>query len=134
MVESRVCLNDPLYVTTAGDMSMLTEYGRLHVDECCLKFAVVADVRHKEWAQYFTDGLMYRTDELAVRFYFVRKEEMGGKVWSPLGNPYNASGSDDKKKNSTVSHTTQVDEPNSDDDIANITVHHIMKVRKNYTN
>lgn len=64
VVESHVCLNDPLYIKNLGDMPMLTEYARLHLDECCLKFDKVLNDPDKEWD--IEEGVMYREKFLPI--------------------------------------------------------------------
>lgn len=67
VAESHVCLNDPRYVFgLGGGMPMLTEYARLHVDECCLKFAVVWDGKNAELEYYLSAGVLYREEFLPV--------------------------------------------------------------------
>lgn len=73
VVESHVCLNDPLYVLGMGSMPMLTEYARLHVDECCLKFQVEFPERY---GTPIGDGVLFREEhtlELAFKTRFIEK-------------------------------------------------------------
>lgn len=67
VVESHVCLNDPSYVFgLGGDMPMLTEYARLHVDECCLKFAAVRDDKSMKWETLYSMGVLYREEYMPI--------------------------------------------------------------------
>ena len=73
VVESHVCLNDPRFVLGVGAASMLTEYARLHVDECCLKFEVVASRNN---IPFLLDSVLFREEsytKLSIELHLVRK-------------------------------------------------------------
>ena len=43
-VDSHVCLNRPQYIERGDDgIPVMTEYARLHMDECCLAFTLRDD-------------------------------------------------------------------------------------------
>ena len=113
VVESHVCLNDPRYVFgLGGGMPMLTEYARLHVDECCLKFAAVWGGTKDEWKSLNLDVVMCRIDALQVRLRLVEKAISSPtrkgeteKVWSPLKGAY--SGAETETKDNIVNIMTK---------------------------
>lgn len=60
-VDAHVCLNHPKYVTRNKEGSpTLTEYGRLHVDECCLTFDLKLVHANKYGEQFYKECVLYR--------------------------------------------------------------------------
>lgn len=68
-VESHLCLNDPKYITTDDDGEpCLTNYGRLHLDECCVAFNLKIKTTNKYGEKYYTDCVLYRDTDLGLVF------------------------------------------------------------------
>mgnify|MGYP004524435951 CR=1 FL=1 len=72
-VDSHFCLNAPKYIKYDNNgNARMTEYGRLHIDECCIAFElkVVSDNKYGE--RYFTECALFRDVdsglELSVKF------------------------------------------------------------------
>ncbi|ARD98506.1 MULTISPECIES: ImmA/IrrE family metallo-endopeptidase [Lactococcus] len=78
-VDSHFCLNDPKYLQTNkfGRLE-LTEYARLHIEECCLIFELV--VQDKKASTCF-DEVLYRDVNQEIRFeaHFINKKNMDEK-------------------------------------------------------
>lgn len=78
-VDSHFCLNDPKYLQTNkfGRLE-LTEYARLHMDECCLIFELV--VQDKKTNTCF-DEVLYRDANQEIRFeaHFINKKNVDEK-------------------------------------------------------
>lgn len=98
VAESHVYLNDPRYVFgLGGGMPMLTEYARLHVDECCLKFAVVASLDN---IPYLLDGALFREEsytELSIKLRLVQESIDGSNKKRPY-TYYNEMERDERKQ------------------------------------
>ncbi len=68
-VDSHFCLNDPKYITNdeAGHIIM-TEYARLHIDECCLAFDLKVKSKNKYGEQYYKECVLYRDVNSGIEF------------------------------------------------------------------
>lgn len=60
-VDSHVCVNDPKYVLRSDEGGYeMTEYGRLHLDECCLVFNLKVKHASKYSEQFYKECVLYR--------------------------------------------------------------------------
>ena len=78
-VDSHFCLNDPKFVQTNSFGKLeLTEYARLHMEECCLIFELV--VQDKKANTCF-DDVFYRDANQEIRFepHFINKKNVDEK-------------------------------------------------------
>lgn len=68
-VENHVCFNNSKYIDyeTPGSLKM-TEYGRLHIDECCLFFDVKVKSIGKYSEAFYTQCILYRDADSKVTF------------------------------------------------------------------
>ena len=68
-VDAHVCLNDPKYVSrdNSGNVVM-TEYGRLHVDECCLAFTLQVKSVNKYGEQFYRECVLFRDVNSGLHF------------------------------------------------------------------
>ena len=68
-VDSHVCLNDPKYITrnSHGEFEM-TDYGRLHIDECCLAFKLKVKHANKYGEQFYKECVLYRDANSGLHF------------------------------------------------------------------
>ena len=59
-VDSHFCMNEPKYIEIKADKTVLTDYARLHMEECCLVFDLTTrrGTGHKE--TFITDYVLYR--------------------------------------------------------------------------
>ena len=68
-VDSHVCLNDPKYVMRNNDGKFeMTEYGRLHIDECCLAFDLKVKHVNKYSEQFYKECVLYRDANSGLYF------------------------------------------------------------------
>ena len=68
-VDSHVCINQPKYVTLDIDgRPSMTEYGRLHVDECCLAFTLKVKNANKYSEQFYKECVLYRDVNSGLHF------------------------------------------------------------------
>jgi hypothetical protein len=72
-VDSHFCLNDPKYI--ANDENghvVMTEYARLHIDECCLAFDLKVKSKNKYGEQYYKECVFtaMRIPALSFRLSF----------------------------------------------------------------
>ncbi len=78
-VDSHFCLNDPKYLqTNKFGRVELTEYARLHMEECCLVFELVAQDKK---ANTCFDEVLYRDANQEIRFeaHFTNKKNVDEK-------------------------------------------------------
>ena len=68
-VENHVCFNSEKYVERdiVGNLQ-LTEYGRLHIDECCLFFDIQVKSVNKYSEAFYTECALYRDADSKVTF------------------------------------------------------------------
>lgn len=68
-VENHMCFNSPKYITydELGN-TILTEYARLHVDECCLVFDISVKSTNKYGEAFYTECVLYRDADSKVIF------------------------------------------------------------------
>lgn len=68
-VENHMCFNSPKYITydELGN-AILTEYARLHVDECCLIFDISVKSTNKYGEAFYTECVLYRDADSKVIF------------------------------------------------------------------
>ena len=68
-VDSHVCVNNPKYVKRSDDGGYeMTEYGRLHVDECCLAFDLKVKHANKYSEQFYKECVLYRDVNSGLHF------------------------------------------------------------------
>lgn len=68
-VDSHMCLNDPKYVVSDENGSVrMTEYGRLHVDECCLVFDLKVKAVNKYGEQFYKECVLFRDVNSGIEF------------------------------------------------------------------
>lgn len=68
-VENHMCFNSPKYITRDEQGSaLLTEYARLHVDECCLVFDISVKSTNKYGEAFYTECVLYRDADSKVIF------------------------------------------------------------------
>lgn len=71
-VDSHFCLNDPKYITNdENGHVVMTEYARLHVDECCLAFDLKVKSKNKYGEQYYKECIFYRDANSGIEFQVV---------------------------------------------------------------
>jgi len=68
-VENHVCFNSEKYLEydSSGRLRM-TEYGRLHIDECCLFFDIKVKSVNKYSEAFYTECVLYRDADSKVTF------------------------------------------------------------------
>lgn len=68
-VENHVCFNSKKYIDydSTGPLRM-TEYGRLHIDECCLIFDIKVKSVNKYSESFYTECVLYRDAASKVTF------------------------------------------------------------------
>lgn len=68
-VDSHVCVNNPKYVERIDDGGYaMTEYGRLHIDECCLAFSLTLKHANKYSEQFYKECVLYRDANSGLYF------------------------------------------------------------------
>lgn len=68
-VDSHVCLNRPKYIEyDSGGIPAMTEYARLHMDECCLAFTLKATHTNKYGEQFYKECVLYRDVNSGLHF------------------------------------------------------------------
>ncbi len=68
-VDSHVCVNNPKYVLRNNDGGYeMTEYGRLHIDECCLAFDLKVKHASKYSEQFYKECVLYRDVNSGLHF------------------------------------------------------------------
>lgn len=68
-VDSHVCLNSPKYITKdeQGNIAM-TNYARLHIDECCLAFTLKAKTTNKYQEEFYKECVLFRDADSGMVF------------------------------------------------------------------
>ena len=68
-VDSHFCLNDPKYISNdENGHVVMTEYARLHIDECCLAFDLKVKSKNKYGEQYYKECVLYRDANSGIEF------------------------------------------------------------------
>lgn len=68
-VDSHFCLNDPRYISNdENGHVIMTEYARLHIDECCLAFDLKVKSKNKYGEQYYKECVLYRDANSGIEF------------------------------------------------------------------
>lgn len=68
-VDNHMCFNSPEYITVDDDGQLsLTEYARLHIDECCLAFNLEAQNLNSYGEVYYTECVLFRDADSNVQF------------------------------------------------------------------
>ena len=68
-VDSHMCLNDPKYVTQdANNVVQMTDYGRLHIDECCLVFSLKVKAVNKYGEEFYKECVLFRDVDSGIVF------------------------------------------------------------------
>ena len=68
-VDAHVCVNNPKYVLRNDDGRFeMTEYGRLHVDECCLAFDLKVKHASKYSERFYKECVLYRDVNSGLHF------------------------------------------------------------------
>jgi len=68
-VENHICFNAPEYITVDDyGQPSLTEYARLHIDECCLVFNLEAQNLNSYGESYYTECVLFRDADSKVQF------------------------------------------------------------------
>ena len=68
-VDSHFCLNDPKYIINdENGRVVMTEYARLHIDECCLAFDLKVKSKNKYGEQYYKECVLYRDVNSGIEF------------------------------------------------------------------
>lgn len=69
-IDSHFVLNDPKYVTSSeSGLSIMTDYARLHTDECCLCFDLQLSSDDNRYGQkYYTDCSLFRDANSEITF------------------------------------------------------------------
>lgn len=62
-VDSHFVFNSPKYITFESGEPCLTEYARLHIDECCLIFELNVKAVNKYGETYYTESVLFRDAE-----------------------------------------------------------------------
>lgn len=69
-VDSHFCLNDPKYIINdETGRVVMTEYARLHIDECCLAFDLKVKSKNKYGEQYYKECVLYRDVNSGIEFH-----------------------------------------------------------------
>lgn len=68
-VDSHFCLNESKYITRdANSIAVMTEYGRLHVDECCLAFTLKVKSKNKYAEEFYKECVLFRDINSGLEF------------------------------------------------------------------
>lgn len=68
-VDSHFCLNNPKYIINdETGRVVMTEYARLHLDECCLAFELKAKSKNKYGEQYYKECILYRDVNSGIEY------------------------------------------------------------------
>ena len=67
-VDSHFCLNEDKYVTVENDIVRMTEYGRLHIDECCLAFTLKVKSKSKYSEEFYKECVLFRDINSGLEF------------------------------------------------------------------
>lgn len=80
-VDSHMCLNDPKYITRDkhGTVQM-TEYGRLHIDECCLVFSLKVKATNEYGEEFYKECVLCRDVDSGIMFQTTFAKEASADV------------------------------------------------------
>ena len=67
-IDAHFVFNSPKYITTQNGEPCLTEYARLHIDECCLIFDLKVKSVNKYGETYYTECVLFRDSESNIVF------------------------------------------------------------------
>jgi len=80
-VDSHMCLNDPKYVTRDENNAVqMTDYGRLHVDECCLVFSLKVKATNKYGEEFYKECVLFRDVDSGIVFQTTFSKEVSDDV------------------------------------------------------
>ena len=80
-IDSHICINDPMYVShTKGKKSKMTEYGRLHMDECCLIFDLNLKYSYKCDAKFHNVCILHRDLNSGYHFEAVFSKDSNDSI------------------------------------------------------
>ena len=68
-VDSHMCLNDAKYIERdENGTAQMTEYGRLHIDECCLAFDLKVKSKDKYAEEFYKECVLFRDANSGIVF------------------------------------------------------------------
>jgi len=68
-VDSHMCLNDAKYIERdENGTAQMTEYGRLHIDECCLAFELKVKSKDKYAEEFYKECVLFRDANSGITF------------------------------------------------------------------
>lgn len=68
-VDSHMCLNDAKYIERdENGTAQMTEYGRLHIDECCLAFELKVKSKDKYAEEFYKECVLFRDANSGIVF------------------------------------------------------------------
>lgn len=80
-VDSHMCLNDPKYVTRdENNVVQMTDYGRLHIDECCLVFTLKVKATNKYGEEFYKECVLFRDVDSGIVFQTTFAKEVSDDV------------------------------------------------------
>lgn len=80
-VDSHMCLNDPKYVTRDENNTVqMTDYGRLHIDECCLAFKLKIKATNKYGEEFYKECVLFRDVDSGIVFQTTFAKEASADV------------------------------------------------------
>ena len=80
-VDSHMCLNDPKYIVRdENDTVQMTEYGRLHIDECCLVFKLKVKATNKYGEEFYKECVLFRDVDSGIVFQTIFSDEANADV------------------------------------------------------
>lgn len=80
-VDSHMCLNDPKYVTRDENNTVqMTDYGRLHIDECCLAFKLKIKATNKYGEEFYKECVLFRDVDSGIVFQTTFAKEVWGRA------------------------------------------------------
>ena len=76
-----MCLNDPKYVTRDENNTVqMTDYGRLHIDECCLVFKLKVKAANKYGEEFYKECVLFRDVDSGIVFQTTFAKEVSADV------------------------------------------------------
>lgn len=79
--DSHMCLNDPKYVTKdENNIVQMTDYGRLHIDECCLVFKLKVKATNKYGEEFYKECVLFRDVDSGIVFQTTFAKEVSADV------------------------------------------------------
>lgn len=80
-VDSHICLNDPKYIFKDEDGNVqMTDYGRLHIDECCLVFLLKPSGKNKHSEEFYKECVLCRDSNSGIEFHTIFSKEANASV------------------------------------------------------